>query len=451
MSTLSVKAVGNGTPLSGPLRWISKGFWAVSDQAMFAASNFVLNVLLARAMSPNDYGSFTVAFTIFLLFGSFHISLFIEPMLVLGASRYRDDLPRYLVTLSCAQALLALPACGLFGLIALCCWRWGSPTLTWAVVGFGLAHPLLLFLWLMRRASYIRSQPDRAALAGLGYLLLMMLGLGILSSAGWLTIGTTLILLAASSAAAALWLAARMGMFQTGLPDKTLLGEVVAEHWRYGRWLVAMGLAYVIPQNIVYLALPVWHGVAEAGTMRATMNLVMPVFQANAAICMLLMPTLVRERNTPAFAGYVRRFLVLMTAGPVCYWLLLGVFCTPLVRLLYGEHHLAQAYLLWGIGFLPVLQIVMDVLGRSLIARERPDLAFHGAVASAACALTVGMALIAFGGVYGAIASQVLNNACALAVLVYHVRRDRRHHQKKLKEGDWSAAELAAAGNQELA
>ena len=36
---------------------------ALADQALFAGSNFILNIVLARWLSPNDYGAFGVAFS----------------------------------------------------------------------------------------------------------------------------------------------------------------------------------------------------------------------------------------------------------------------------------------------------------------------------------------------------------------------------------------------------
>src|SRR5207247_11135829 len=76
-------------------RWLGREFWAVTDQGLFAVSNFALNVLLARWLAPQDYGAFAVAFAVFLLLGTFHSSLLIEPMLVFGPGRYRRRLSEY--------------------------------------------------------------------------------------------------------------------------------------------------------------------------------------------------------------------------------------------------------------------------------------------------------------------------------------------------------------------
>ena len=48
------------------LPWLTKGCLAVADQGVFAVSNFLLNILLARWLAPADYGAFALAYSVFL-------------------------------------------------------------------------------------------------------------------------------------------------------------------------------------------------------------------------------------------------------------------------------------------------------------------------------------------------------------------------------------------------
>src|SRR5690606_25728151 len=75
---------------------LGKGFWAVMDQGLFAFSNFLVNILLARWLAPESYGAFSIAFSLFLVLGTFHTALLTEPMLVFGASKYRYSFAEYL-------------------------------------------------------------------------------------------------------------------------------------------------------------------------------------------------------------------------------------------------------------------------------------------------------------------------------------------------------------------
>ena len=53
---------------------IGRGAWAVTDQGLYALSNALLNILLARWLAPAEYGAFAVAYSALLLIGVFHAS-----------------------------------------------------------------------------------------------------------------------------------------------------------------------------------------------------------------------------------------------------------------------------------------------------------------------------------------------------------------------------------------
>ncbi len=47
--------------------WVTKGGLAILDYGLFSGSNFLLGVLLARWMAPEQYGAYALAFSIFIL------------------------------------------------------------------------------------------------------------------------------------------------------------------------------------------------------------------------------------------------------------------------------------------------------------------------------------------------------------------------------------------------
>ena len=89
--------------------WVGKGSLAILDQGLFAGSNFLLNVLLARWLDPADYGAFALAYSVFLLLGVFHTAILTEPMLVFGPGKYRERFHEYLGILLRGHCVLMLP------------------------------------------------------------------------------------------------------------------------------------------------------------------------------------------------------------------------------------------------------------------------------------------------------------------------------------------------------
>lgn len=77
-------------------KWLSRGLFAITDQALISGSNFALGILFARWLGAAEYGVYALAFAIFLLLSLVHHALLLEPMSVFGGSIYRSKLRRYL-------------------------------------------------------------------------------------------------------------------------------------------------------------------------------------------------------------------------------------------------------------------------------------------------------------------------------------------------------------------
>ena len=61
------------------LPWLKKGSLAVADQALISGSNFLIGILLARWLPPEQYGAYALAFSAFLLVSLSYQSLLLEP------------------------------------------------------------------------------------------------------------------------------------------------------------------------------------------------------------------------------------------------------------------------------------------------------------------------------------------------------------------------------------
>lgn len=237
--------------------WLSSSFWAVCDQGLFAMSNMVLNILLFRWLvdtAPRAYGGFTVAFAIFLLFGTLHNAFLIEPMLVFGNVNYIKCLPAYFGTLLFGELGFGVLTGLLLGVSSLVALKLHAPDLAMGLGSMALASPFILFLWLMRRACYVKLEPKRAALAGGGYLVFMLAGLFALEHSNRLNVFTACVVMAGSSLGAGLWLALREGVVMPKWSPRSddpatdsLIHRAAKDHWHYGRWAAAAGLRRVHP------------------------------------------------------------------------------------------------------------------------------------------------------------------------------------------------------------
>ncbi len=86
------------------VKWAGKGTYALADQALFSGANFLITVLLARSLQPAEYGAYSLAFAVFMLFATVHAALLI-PVIDVGATIRRDGDRLELITGHTARIL----------------------------------------------------------------------------------------------------------------------------------------------------------------------------------------------------------------------------------------------------------------------------------------------------------------------------------------------------------
>jgi O-antigen/teichoic acid export membrane protein len=348
---------------------------------------------MARWLTPSDYGVFALAYSVFVLLLVVHSALLTNPMMVFGSGKYSGRFAQYLHVLIRMHFALTLPAVILLAAAAFVLGRTYSEAVVRAFLALAIACPFILLLWLLRRAFYVRLAPHWAAVGG-GFYLLVLLGSALaLRIFGRLTAATGILAMACASIVACVFLLLLLRPISASTPSITL--EALGDHWRYGKWAVAGAGPGWLVDNVYFLVLPAWVGLAEAGALKALLNLAMPALQSISALAGLLLPLLVRKRDRGGSSDVrktTRHMLGLLLLGSTCYLAILIGLRSYLFHFLYGDkysEHAGRTVLL--LGLLPLVEGVAWVLAAALGALERPDLTFWSAGAGAVVALAVGV------------------------------------------------------------
>jgi O-antigen/teichoic acid export membrane protein len=399
-------------------KWIGRGAWAIADQGLFALANVLLNVLLARWLTPVEYGAFAVGYSLFLFIGAFHTALLTEPLLVFGPGKYADRPRGYLSLLLRGHWILTAVGSLLLIIAGLVLRYNGIRPLSQALLGLALATPFSLLMWFSRRAAYVRFQPRLSTIASAGYLVLLLAGLIGLAGCHLISIFSAMLTLSVAGAISGLWL---MNSIHRALPDEEeslTPVPVVTDHWRYGRWASATSVLMWVPLNLFFVVLSVLVNFEATGAFKALSNLVLPLLQANAALGSLLLPAMaLRARNHEQFKKLLRTSLVLFAAGACIYSLLIGAFGGELVHLIYGGRYDSQANLLRLLLLIPLLDGAMVVLSNALRSLERPDRVFWAQLAVVLFLLTAGVEATRLSGLWGATAGLVVAELLGTIVL----------------------------------
>ena len=417
--------------------WIGKGSLAVVDQGLFASSNFLLNILLARWLAPADYGAFAMAYSIFLLLLVLHSALLTTPMLVFAPGKYSGRLSEYLGILLRCHFVFAVAGSALLVVAAFVLGRVYSVVLERALLALAIAAPFILLLWLLRRMFYARLDPQWAAAGGGIYLVILLVCALALRALGRLTPTAGFLAMAAASIiTCALLLAILRPSWVTSF---SFIRSVASDHWSYGKWVAAGAGPNWIMDNIYFVILPAWMGLADAGALKALVNLAQPALQTMSALGILLTPILVRDRRAGGIGAMkttMRLSFALFAAGSVVYLALLWGLRFQIFHSVYGGKY--SGYDSWPlllVGLLPLAQSLPNVAGAGLGAIEQPKLGFWADGASAAAGLLLGVPLLLRLRVGGALLAIVLSYTMVgiftLWFFLRCVRRDGRMTELK--------------------
>jgi O-antigen/teichoic acid export membrane protein len=395
--------------------WGMKSAVSLVDQTLTSAASFGVNVLLARWMSASQYGAFAVAFAGYLFLTGFHNALLLEPLIVIGPARHMEDLHAYFRTQLRVHGLLVCPLAGLALAVAAILFRFAphSPLIA-ALVGGGLALPVLLLLWLARRMCYVLQQPWAAVVGSGVYCVFSIGGLSVLRHAGLTNPMVGFLVLGAGSLLGALMIFRQLAFTPGRVKDgpSIPLRLILREDWTYGRWLVGSTILYAISTYTQTFFVAGAIGLGAAGVLRAMQVPSLVMTQIIAATGLLVLPALSYDFGRGLKTALRRKaILVCLTLGTaaLCFTLLLALGDTHVERLLYGGKYSGYARLIPILALIPAFNGLSTGYSMALRASQAPyfDLVSNAFAAPVAILSTV--LFVRWWGLLGASASMVLS------------------------------------------
>src|SRR5579859_1013906 len=409
-------------------RWGTKGGLAILDQGLISGSNFLIGILLARWLIPAQYGAFSLAFSVFLLLSYVYQSLLSEPQGVFSGSAYSQCLRGYLKALLGIQAVVTVFGLVLLGGSAAIVYAMGKAEgLPGALAGVAIASPCILFFWLLRRAYYMNLAPARAAVGAFIYCVLVTGGLFVADKKALVSPFTAYLLMALGALCTGVFL---LSQVNKALPPDRVKGPTEAQawhkHWEYGRWALAVSVVTWIPYYMYYPLVSAFSGMAQAGQLRALMNLSLPMEQSYTALSILFLPyaaRVCREKGISSSGPLVRRITLLFVVGALAYWAVLIPFRGIVFHLLYGGKYLevtplipyvALGTTLWSAAFGPAIL---------LRAIESPDSIFYARIVASVLSLVIGVPATRSFGLWGVVTSIIVANLAAFLISMYILHR----------------------------
>lgn len=405
-----------------------KGFWAILDQGLFAFSNFIVSVFLARVLNSIEYGIFSTTLAIFYLQIVLHTSVLVEPMLVFGANKFQATLTDYQDTVIQLHWVFSLLNGIVLLLVAIISYYLGNNQFFLPLIALSACGGFLLFPWLTRRLCYLSLNSKLAAITGLGHLVVTLASITVISYLNYESWLTALIALSIISFGSGWWILHRLQISVFTWPKLVFMHHVVTSHWQYGRWSLITSILIWIPYNLFYLIVPLWYGIESNAALKAINNLIVPAQQTFAALSVFLLPIFSKKSSFASLDGAVKKLALVFGILSVSYWIFIGIFKQPLLWVIYEGKYMEQSQLLWILGLVPVATGFTAVYGSALRALEKPNYVFVAYLIATIITVTVGISSTYIWNLWGATASLSLSMFSAGSVLIffYYSKREVR-------------------------
>jgi O-antigen/teichoic acid export membrane protein len=312
-----------------------QGFWAIADQGVVSLGNFLTTIILARSISPADYGVWSVLFGSILFLNVLPASLITYPLSVRLASRDDGTEGQLILAALAMTGVLALPQT--LVLFAIAAWIGGSGLALWASLG--------LLLWQLQettRRILMARLAFRAALLTDAISYLGQAGLfWLFARSGRLSpeIGFALLGLTCGLAGIAQLLLIRK-LLRVSITQSVNVRVCTRTFWATGRWILGTNLLTNFSIQSVPWALFLLRGPAEAASFQAISNLLGVSHPIVLSLGNIVVPAAARARVQDGLRAARRVALRHVTQGGLLllpYVAALLIFPRQLLGLFYSS------------------------------------------------------------------------------------------------------------------
>jgi O-antigen/teichoic acid export membrane protein len=394
--------------------------FSMADQALCVGGMFLVNLVLARTQSKEEYGMFALSYSALVFLMGLQNAAILEPFTVYGSGRYASRLAEYFQLMFWSNAALGLFATTI--LLALCFLLRGiAPQfLPRGIAGLGLTVSVLLSGTLLRRIFYLQRQAALAAAASGVFFLTVAGGLWLTARAHVLDGFSVFLVLAAGWLAAGLSLANRLPFGKTR--QSFLAGEpdYWREHWKYARWVLLTAFVFQLTTQGYYWLVAAFLSTGDVAELKAITLVVAPADQIFIALNYLVLPRLCAHyaaQRMQSMLSAWKWYATAITAATLLFFLFIRAFGKPLTHVLYGGRYDDAASLLNLVVLVPVVMGVGHTMNAVLKAAESPRLVFWAYVSSGAVTFLAGAPLVARFGVRGAVYGMLLSGGSYTAAM----------------------------------
>jgi O-antigen/teichoic acid export membrane protein len=407
--------------VTGRLQLAGRAGWGLADQVLSSLTNFGLGILVARNVSREDFGGFSLAFSTFLVILNVSRAVSTEPLLIrysaISVEAWREGAK------AAAGASLATGALGAAVCLLVAALTQGSVQSAYLVLAIVLPGLLLQDCW--RFALIARGAPRLTFLVDLAWgIALVPLFLFVELQGGGVTVVAPLLAWGASAAFSAV-----IGAYLAGiLPRPNLAPTWVRQQRDLVPRFVAEAITGSGAAQVVILAVGALVGLAGAGAIRAGQLLLGPMQVMFMAVTLIAVPEAVRILRG-GLSQLVRACVLLaavMSATVVAWAVLLLMLPESLGTSLLGPTWTGAREVILPLGFALAALAASSGAGIGLRAMADARGSLRARLVDSSANVVAGTAGAALGGATGAAWGLAIGAVCGTLAYWTMFRLSRR-------------------------
>lgn len=394
-------------------------FLTTLDQGIVSISNFLTGVLVARAVSPEDFGTYSLMFTGLIVLYGLQNALIVGPARVLGVRASGVDASGYFASQLQLQFILgSILSTAVIVLLPAATSMTLSMSVTFSVCLFFFQLQELIRIINLTRFTLVTLLLTDTLTHGLRIALLVSISLY-----GTLSPSIAVLTIAISCAIGAI---PHLKKKDRGLSKSVPLRETMSSNWEYGRWLLLETMAYTASTQVYLYFTAYWVDKQSAGALNAIQNLLNVVNILHIGIMSFAIPTARNKLIEYGHGVWKRWFLqvgIALTVSTTLIVLILSTLAKPLLSTLYSPFYGNYAYLVPVLGLSYCLAAVNTVFGAAYYTARLPQVGLVARTATAVLTLTLAYPALQEWGVKGAAIGLLATQALWTAVYLTYMAK----------------------------
>lgn len=409
---------------------IKKSF-AYSDQAVVSGTNFLVGILLARALGMEAYGTFVLAWMGVLFASSLQQAIILNPLYTLLPKKEENQKDIFKGAITGLQGILTLLTIVL-GFLSIPAIRYYLPESVSTT--FLIALPFVMGAYVsqdfLRRMLFVDGKANMALVGDIVAYGLQLPILGILWIQGYISLELALIVIGTCFTASTVLNLATLNfqpLKQLKLVTRSSLLETLTECWTFAKYLVATSLLQWFSGNAFIVVAGGIIGPAAVGAVRIAQNvmgILHVLFLALENTVPIKAARVLKERGENGLMAFMKKIIAnaglvtLFAAGSV------AVFSRSILGFLYGEEYVSYNHVLAAFAALYLLIFLGTVLRFAIRTLEKNQYIFITYVVTTLFSVACAEPMIQAYGMYGILLGLFGVHAITLLVFTISLRSE---------------------------